>query len=426
MYDLHRKPCAEGNPNSAKLLKSIRFPSADRHRPRTHERAIEGMPEVVIYSHHLFKFSETFIAAQAEQLEGCDVLYLGRDRVGAGPSNAESRALCDLPDQRSWRARIWQVLSRDPSPYLRLLDGRVPTLIHAHFGVEGVYALPIARRLRIPLVTTFHGFEATQTSWAMLRSGHPSWWNYVLWRRELAQQGTLFICVSEFIRRRVLALGFPEPRTIVHYTGVDTTSIRPTLGRSAVPIILHVARLVEAKGTRDLIAAFAELVRRRPEAELHIVGEGPLEGELRAQADSLGVGTAVHFLGARPHAEVLKLISTCWVLASPSVTARSGESEGLPTVLLEAAACCVPVVGTWHNGIPEVVVDGVTGFLCPEHAVGALSERLSAVLGDDDLRTRMGHAARLRAEQHFDLKRQSAALARIFAKVSQSPSGGLP
>src|SRR5579862_7161173 len=127
------------------------------------------MLNIVIYRHQLFKFSEPFIANQAERLEDCEVLYLGRDRFGTGPSDAASLALCDLPDQNTLRARIWQVLSRDPRPYLRLLQGRAPALIHAHFGVEGGYALPIARRLRIPLVTTFHGFDATQTSLWMLR-----------------------------------------------------------------------------------------------------------------------------------------------------------------------------------------------------------------------------------------------------------------
>jgi len=366
------------------------------------------MPNIVIYRHQLFRVSETFIAAQAEGLEGCAVLYLGRDRCGAGPPNAKTLALCDLPEQRERRARIWQVLSRDPRAYLRLLDGRAPALIHAHFGVEGVYALRIAQRLRIPLVTTFHGFDATQTSTAMLRSGKPSWWNYVLHRRELARHG--------------IALRFPESRTVVHYTGVDTTAIRPTPTRSAVPTILHVARLVEAKGTRYLLAAFAKLARKYPEAELQIVGEGPLEAALRAQAGNLGVSSAVRFLGARPHAEVLKLMSSAWVLSLPSVTARSGDSEGLGMVLLEAAASGVPVVATWHNGIPEVVIDGVTGFLCAERDVDALSERLGELLRDEGLRSRMGNAARLRVEQHFDLRRQSAALVRMYNELLEGSS----
>ena len=375
------------------------------------------MPRIAIYRHQLFKISETFITAQAENLRGCDVVYIGRERFGAAPPGAESLALSDLPEMRSNFSRARQVLSRDPRPYLRLLDGRSPALIHAHFGVEGVYALPIAQRLKIPLVTTFHGFDATERTLPMLRSGHPTWWNYVLHRHGLARHGALFICVSEFIRRRVLALGFPESRTIVHYTGIDTSLFQQTSERSPRPTILHVARLVETKGTSDLIGAFARIAPIFPEAELQIVGEGPLEAALRAQVAALGLGSAIRFLGAQKNSEVMKLLSKAWILAFPSVTARSGQSEGLGMVLLEAAASGLPVVATWHNGIPEVVVDGVTGFLCSEHDVDALSHRLSELLRSENLRGEMGDAARRRAQQHFDLMRQSAALTETYNDV---------
>ena len=382
------------------------------------------MPRIAIYRHQLFKVSEPFITEQAGRLDGCEVFYLGRERCGAAPTGTESYALSDVPAQRTYRARLSQVLTRDPRPYLRLLDGRAPDLLHAHFGVEGVYALPIAARLQIPLITTFHGFDATQSRTALLRSGHPSWWNYLLHRRELAARGDLFVCVSHFIRKRLMALRFPEARTIVHYIGVDVDSIQPSPIRAATPTIIHIARLVEKKGTRHLIAAFAQLRRKCPEAELQIVGDGPLERKLRAQAESLGIGDAVRFLGARRHAEALELLSQAWILSLPSVTDRSAEQEGLGMVLLEAAACAVPVVATWHNGIPEVVVDGVTGCLVAERDENALSDRLLEMIRDEGLRDRMGRAGRVRAEAHFDLTRQSAVLAQIYAETLSASAAG--
>lgn len=375
------------------------------------------MPRIAIYRHQLFKISEPFITDQAGRLDGCDVVYLGRERFGPPPPGSESHALRDVPAYRTRRALAWQVATRDPRPYLRLLGDRAPDLLHAHFGVEGVYALPIAARLKIPLVTTFHGFDATVTRRALLRSGHPSWWNYLLHRRELIERGDLFICVSEYIRKRMISQNFPEARTIVHYIGVDIDLIRPAATRSATPTIVHIARLVEKKGTRHLISAFARMHRKCPDAELQIVGDGPLAGALRAQAQVLGIAGAVRFFGARSHAEALELLSRAWILSLPSVTDRDGELEGLGMVLLEAAACAVPVVATWHNGIPEVVVDGVTGYLCAEHDEDALAERLIELLRDESLRDRMGRAARSRAERHFDLARQSAALARRYAET---------
>jgi glycosyltransferase involved in cell wall biosynthesis len=372
---------------------------------------------VVIFRHQLFRRTEPFIADQAQRIRRFKLLYAGRERLGAVPRGAESVTLSELATERPYRSRVWQAISRDPRPYLRLMNGRPAGLVHAHFGADAVYALPLAKRLDVPLVTTFHGYDATMTVAALLRAGKPTWWNYVLHRGQLAERGELFLCVSEYIRRRVLALGFPEARTRVHYIGVDTETIRPRGQHSARPMILHVARLVEKKGTVDLIAAFARVATKIADAELVIVGEGPLEAALRRQAKELGVTPTVRFLGTLPHAEVLDLLGQAWLLALPSVKARSGDAEGLGMVLLESAASGVPVVACQHGGIPEVVVDGETGCLCPEHDVAALAAAMTDVLQDEKLRRRMGDAARQRAERHFNLERQCAALEEIYDEV---------
>ncbi len=375
------------------------------------------MTAIAIYRHQLFKLSETFITNQAERLPSCDVIYLGRERLAAGPAGADSRVLRDLPGQTSRAALIRQVISRDPTHYLRLLADRRIALIHAHFGVEGVYALPIARRLKIPLVTTFHGFDATTTRLALLTAGHPSWWNYLLHRRTLAAGGQHFICVSEFIRRQVVTLGFPESRTEVHYIGVDTDAIQPTSSRLPEPMVLHVARLVEKKGTRDLIAAFALVRQRVPEAKLVIIGDGPLRASLRRQVQELSLTDHVSFRGAQPYAEVLQFMARAWLIALPSVQAKTGDAEGFGLVLAEAAASGVPSVATRHGGIPEAVKDGETGVLCAEHDSTTLATAIIDLLRDDALRNRMGRAARRHAETHFNLTRQSARLQRIYADV---------
>ena len=375
--------------------------------------------KVVIFRHNLFRISEPFIAQQAQLLRRYRPLYLGRLRYGEPPAGAASFALQDRVRGSPLPRVIWQMLTRDTRAYRRLLEGHRPALIHAHFGVNGVYALPLARRLGIPLVTSFHGFDATLATPAFL--GSPEWAQYRFRRARLARDGALFLCVSEYVRDRVVALGFPAARTRVHYIGVDTETIRPATTHRSRPTVLHVARLVEKKGTADLIAAFAAVVQRVPEAELQIVGEGPLEQRLRRQVERLGLAGAVQFLGAQPHAAVLERVAQAWVLALPSVQARSGDAEGLGMVLLEAAASGVPAVATRHGGIPEVVVDGETGRLCAEHDVGALAAALTGLLRDDGLRRRLGEAARARALRHFNLQRQCAALEDIYEDVMGGP-----
>lgn len=368
------------------------------------------MNTALIFRHQLFKVSEPFITQQAEHLTRFRPVYLGRSRFGSSPEGAHSFALEDIATQRRFSRRLWQVLTRDPRPYMDLLGGQRPLLLHAHFGVEGVYALPLARKLGVPLITTFHGFDATTSTNALLRSGSPSWINYACFRRQLAQEGDLFLCVSEYIRQRVIELGFPEKRTHVHYIGIDTQALQPRRAEEENPVVLHVARLVEKKGTEYLIRAFAHVAAQIPEVELVIVGEGPLRAPLETLAKSLRIEERIRFLGAKPHADVLSLIRKAAMLVLPSVTARSGDTEGLGMVLLEAAAQGVPIIGTRHGGIPEAVDDTKTGYLVPERDSNLLAERMHVLLKNSTLRHDMGREARRMCETRFNIQDQSKKL----------------
>ncbi len=373
------------------------------------------MREIAVFRHNLFRISEPFITQQAQQLVRHKPLYVGRLRYGAAPEGADSLALADLYPRWPLPRVGWQMLTRHPGPYQRLLAGRHPALIHAHFGIEGVYALPLARRLGIPLVTTFHGFDATLSTAALLTS--PAWAHYPLFRHRLAAQGDLFLCASGFIRERVLAMGFPEARTRVHYIGVDCQAIHPRDPAEETRTILHVARLVEVKGTEYLVRAMAALDERHASVELVIIGDGPLRRRLEQLATSLGVHDRVRFLGARPHGEVMAWMRKAAVLVLPSVRTGTGRIEGLGMVMLEAAASGVPAIGARLGGIPEGIIDGETGFLVPERDPAALAQRLGDLLDDQTLRRRMGAAARNLVERKFDLRRQTAALEEHYDTV---------
>lgn len=368
--------------------------------------------EVAIFRHNLFRISEPFIAGQAQHLRRYKPLFLGRLRFGRPPDGVESLALQDLPGRWPLPRIGWQMLTRDPRPYQRLLRGHRPSLIHAHFGIEGVYALPLAKRLGIPLVTTFHGFDATLATWALL--GSPAWAQYPLLRRRLAREGDLFICASSFIRERLLAMGFPEARTHTLHIGVDCRSIRPRQPVEETPVILHVARLVEVKGTRYLLRAFATVARRYPGVQLVIIGDGPLRRALRSLAASLGVEDRVRFLGALGHADVLAWMRRAAMLVLPGIRTTTGRVEGLGLVLLEAAATGVPAIGSLSGGIPEGVIDGRTGYLVPERDHEALAARIGELLDDPGRRQRMGAEGRALVERCFDIERQTGTLESFY------------
>ena len=316
---------------------------------------------------------------------------------------------------RSLPAIGWQMITRDPGPYRHLLGRICPALIHAHFGIDGVYALPLANRLRVPLITTFHGFDATLSTAALLSS--PAWMNYPLFRHRLAKRGDLFLCVSSFIRDRVVAMGFPAERTHVHYTGVDCQAIQLRDPSEETATILHVARLVDMKGTSYLIRAFAALPYEHKDVQLIIIGDGPLKRPLRTLARLLAVEGRVQFLGALPHTQVLAWMRKAAMLVLPSVQTTTGRVEGLGMVLLEAAATGVPVIASRVGGIPEGVVDGLTGLLVPERDTDALSRCMVELLREPAARARMRVQARAFVEGRFDIRRQGEKLEQFYDRV---------
>jgi glycosyltransferase involved in cell wall biosynthesis len=370
---------------------------------------------VAIFRHNLFRISEPFIAEQARHLRRYQPLFVGRKRFGLPPDGASSLTLEDLYERFTLPRIGWQMLTGDVRPYLRLLRPEQPALIHAHFGIEGVSALGLAMQLKIPLVTTFHGFDATLKMRAMLAS--PAYFRYPLLRRRLAREGHLFLCASSFIRQRLLDTGFPESRTHTHYIGVDCQTIRPRETSEEQPLILHVARLVEVKGTRYLLRAFARVAQVHDRVRLLLIGDGPLRRPLRSLAASLGVAERVEFLGALPHTEVLSMMRKAAMLVLPGIRTATGREEGLGMVLLEAAATGVPLIGSRIGGIPECIVDGKSGFLVPERDAEALARRMTELLEDPGRRHRMGAAGRALIEDRFDIDRQTAALENFYDSV---------
>jgi colanic acid/amylovoran biosynthesis glycosyltransferase len=370
-------------------------------------------PVVVVYRHQLFRLSENWITAQTAAMRRFTPVFAGRCLQGEPPAGARAITL----EGASLATRLRQVLLRDPRPLARRLAPLCPVLIHAHFGVEGVYALPLAAALRVPLIVNFHGFDATLTDAALLRAGRPSWIHFVLGRARLAREAALVLCTSDFLRDELRARGFPAERLLTHYLGVDTERLRPVDGARRPGLVVHAARLVRFKGTSVLIDAFRRLAPRAPRAQLVVIGEGPERARCEALAGPLLAAGRVRFLGAIPNAEVLEWMSRASLLCQPSLRAPDGHREGLGVVLLEAAALGVPAIASRSGGMPEAVEDGRTGFLVAEGDAADLAARIEQLIADDDRAAAMGRAARDRVVARFDVTRQTGVLEEIYDRI---------
>jgi glycosyltransferase involved in cell wall biosynthesis len=385
------------------------------------ERASKGDPladeraAVAIYRAPLFNASETFVRAHPLDLRRYRPLLAGLEDKGNIPAELEGSVFLPRNEAERIRARLGKL-----NWLAERLKPEKPRLVHAHFGPDGLTALDVARRLQIPLVTTLHGYDVSRTGRALLLSGRLSWMRYALGRRRLMREGALFLAVSDALRAKAIAAGYPPDRTITHYMGVDLRAFPFSPDRDG-HTILHVGRLVEKKGTALLIDALDRLKTAHPEANLVVIGDGPLRPSLERLARQLGVGGKVRFLGSQPPTAVAEWMRSAALLAVPSVTAHDGDAEGLPTVIPEAAASGLPVVGSDHSGIPEAIADEHSGFIVPEGQVEPLTGRLAELLGSRDLRRSMGLAARKLAESRFDRRTQVERLESHYDALAARP-----
>lgn len=265
-------------------------------------------------------------------------------------------------------------------------------VILAHFGPNGVHASEMRKAgvLRGPLVTVFHGYDMNHRAPENLRG-----------YSRLLQEGELFLPVSHYFRNRLLEWGAPPERTHVHHMGVDPDrfSFSPRRMDDGILRVISVARLVPKKGLEYGIRAVARLGGR---VRYTIVGDGSERGRLQALIDELGAAKTIQLAGWRTQDGVAELLKDSHVLLAPSITAGNGEEEGIPVAIMEAMATGLPVVSTRHSGIPELIEDGVSGYLAAEREVAPLAGALEQLLQQPDRLEAMGRAGRARIEQSFN------------------------
>jgi glycosyltransferase involved in cell wall biosynthesis len=203
------------------------------------------------------------------------------------------------------------------------------------------------------------------------------------------------------------------------YNGLDLQEFPYRAPREREPLVVAVGRLVEKKGFADLLDACALLAGRGRAFRCQIFGLGVLEAELRAQIERLNLRSRVQLVGPQPQGEIIKAMHNAAVLAAPCVIAKDGDRDGLPNVVQEALALGTPVVSTDVTGIPEVVRDGDTGLLVPQHDPPALARALERLLTDGELRVRLAGAGRRLIEAEFDIRRNTERRRAIFRAAAR-------
>lgn len=243
----------------------------------------------------------------------------------------------------------------------------------------------------------------------------------------LFKEADLVISQSYYSRDCIISLGCPSNKVIKHPFCIDFSTF-DYRERSVTNNNLHfitVGRFVEKKAHRITLTALSNVLKRGAKLTYHVVGEGPLLRSILDQVESdVALKEHVIYHGYKTQQEISALLRRCHVFLQPSITAiGGGEQEDTPTTLLEAQASGLPVIATYHAGIPEVVLNHQTGLLVPERSVHELERAIEFFIDNPDNCGLMGAAARRFIQANFDMDHLSRKLECVFYQLLNSRPG---
>jgi colanic acid/amylovoran biosynthesis glycosyltransferase len=344
--------------------------------------------------HLNLRVDPTQYISQIREVPGYDYIHLVR----------QPKYMIDLPLLNEKVHYLNEIFS--PKGYVKKND---ISLLHAHHGQLGILLLPFKAETNLPLVTSIRGRDATLANQPV---------GYLENMKMLFNQGERFFPVCQYLADRIIAWGCPPEKIRVLYGGVDLSKYHyraPSLDGSLN--ILSVGRLVEKKGHHILIKAFQKIRDKFPSATLTIIGGGELQDELISLAKQLNLGDSFQLLNHLHKDKVREYMSNADVFCAASLEAANGDVEGIPNTLKEAMALGVPVLSTYHAGIPELITHNQEGFLVKENNVDELATGLEYMLTNRHIWETYTTAARKKVETLFDSKQQLLLQAKYYDEL---------
>jgi colanic acid/amylovoran biosynthesis glycosyltransferase len=288
-------------------------------------------------------------------------------------------------------------------------------IIHCQFGTQSYRGIlfKVINSPEAKLITNFRGHDIS--SFVQERGNNIY--------DEVFKVSDFFLVNCEFFRQRAIKLGCDSDKIMVHRSGLDCSKFIFTPRYPSSDGWVRVAttgRLVEKKGIEYAIRAVAKQAAIHPKIEYNIIGDGPLKEEFHQLIQELNAGHLIKLVGWKNEREIIEILDQSHIFIAPSVTAQDGNQDAPINVLKEAMAMGLPVISTYHGGIPELVKDGTSGFLVPERDVDALAEKLSYLIEHPEHWAEMGQSGRTCVEEHYDLHKLNDRLVKIYQQLLHS------
>jgi colanic acid/amylovoran biosynthesis glycosyltransferase len=312
----------------------------------------------------------------------------------------------------------WQVSDAEVKKLVGVLDEQNAQLLHIYFGHIAVHLLPLIRAWPRPSVVSFHGADV------MVDLEKPA---YRVATQEMLEAVRLVLVRSESLGRALINIGCPAGKIRLQRTGIpiDEIPFRPRdWPREGAWKFLQACRLIEKKGLRVSLRAFARFAGSHRAATLTIAGEGPLRSELGQLAAELDVADKVFFPGFVSQTQLRELFYQSHIFLHPSERSGDGNQEGVPNSMLEAMASGLPVFATEHGGIPEAIENGRSGILVREKDDGSLAHVLLERTSNPEGLAAIARNGAEVVRQKFQQSVQTKTLEDYYFEAMASPASG--
>ncbi len=357
-------------------------------------------------------YSETFIKNHIERLPFDSVVFYGGYlpwKTAHDPERSREIVFWNLYDIFT-RKKNLKVSTYKRRRFAALLKKHKIKLVFAEFIITGSYVWEVCKDLGIPLIATGLGYELSVRS--------------VLEKNELAYKGYLSyascsILVAQNMKDTLADMGGDRNKMIWSPAGPADDFFTLKANHSSKNF-LAIGRFMDKKAPHLSVLAFAEVLKKHPDARLKMAGDGPLLTVCQDIVKALDMESSVDFLGRIDQNEQRRLLSDCRAFIQHSRVAPDGDMEGTPVAILEASAAGVPVISTHHSGIPDVLSHGRTGYLVAEGDTADMAVKMLALLDDEPLAKKMGEEGRRTVSENFTLEKHIDTITKaINAAISE-------
>jgi colanic acid/amylovoran biosynthesis glycosyltransferase len=282
-------------------------------------------------------------------------------------------------------------------------------------GIEGMKLREIGI-VQGKLITSFRGYDI---SWYLKKFGKNVY-------QKLFIQGDFFLTNCHYFRNRIIQLGCNPNKIIIHGSGVDWQRFRYRQ-RYRHPHqkikLITVGRLIEKKGIEYAIKAVYHVSQKHPNLEYLIIGDGEQKEYLHNLINQLKISDKVHLIGWKTQAEVIEHLDKSHIFIAPSITAKDGNQDAPVNTLKEAMLMGLPVIGTNHGGIPELIEDRVSGLIVPERNESAIAQSLEYLISHPEIWFSMGKAGCEFVKKNYDIEKLNDELIEIYQQqIKQTPT----